>query len=297
MALVLLTQNEGMHEEYNDEDEEEQDPEIIEIKQFITKYKLKKIENAIINEGLTINFLLSRSTASIKLIANDLTNSYTQQEKFIYAVDQIKNEKNNKNKAILKVKHEEKADITYSDKWSNILKSANDLSPQKCSAVTLTINNNILTQTHGGGWGTSFLTNIVCSGKHHWKFKIINELGGNLRIGLWNNAYDPKIALNVPLGGHLPYSPNTAYSLDIVNGHLCNHYARMPPYIYPQYVTEKCKKGSIISMYVDFNNLCISYVINNKNWGKAFDIVQEKYTAAVTLNYHDAIELLLYEKL
>eukprot|EP01083_Nonionella_stella_P104446 299354_1 len=58
---------------------------------WIKEYKLQKLEGAIIEEGITVPFLLSQSDESIQAIAKELSgSSYIQEQKFIYAVQQIK---------------------------------------------------------------------------------------------------------------------------------------------------------------------------------------------------------------
>eukprot|EP01084_Bolivina_argentea_P074999 136018_1 len=37
---------------------------------------------------------------------------------------------------------------------------------------------------------------------------------------------------------------------------------------------EVCKSGAIVEMILNFNELSLSYVINGKNYGKAYDIAQ-----------------------
>eukprot|EP01084_Bolivina_argentea_P144867 254067_1 len=78
----------------NSNDNNNDDPEITNLKDFIKKYKLHKLEDVMLDEGLTMHFLL-QETVNLQLIAQDLTSKYTQQQKFIYAVNEFK--KQNKN--------------------------------------------------------------------------------------------------------------------------------------------------------------------------------------------------------
>eukprot|EP01084_Bolivina_argentea_P167841 291195_1 len=57
----------------------------------------------------------------------------------------------------------------------------------------------------------------------------------------------------------------------IFNGMIGNH----NPYGYI------CKTGTTIDMMLDFDNLTLSFRINNKDCGKAFDILKDRYKAAV----------------
>merc|ERR1712187_712572 len=55
----------------------------------------------------------------------------------------------------------------------------------------------------------------------------------------------------------------------------------------------KCKVGDIIDMILNFDDLSLSFKINGTNYGKAFDIKQEKYRAAAYMNCRgDVIKLI-----
>ena len=43
----------------------------------------------------------------------------------------------------------------------------------------------------------------------------------------------------------------------------------------------KCKEGDIIDMYLDLNNFELKYSINDKDYGKAFDVENTSYRAVV----------------
>ena len=51
---------------------------------------------------------------------------------------------------------------------------------------------------------------------------------------------------------------------------------------------ESCSDNDIIEMKLDFNDLSLSYKIKGKDFGKAFDIKEGRYRAAVGLwNYNE----------
>ena len=50
--------------------------------------------------------------------------------------------------------------------------------------------------------------------------------------------------------------------------------------------------GSIIEMILDLNNLTLSFIIDDKDYGKAFDVENGKYRAAIFFKKGDAITLL-----
>merc|ERR1719361_428802 len=61
---------------------------------FIHAYKLGKIGDALRSEEVTIDFLLSQSMDQIKEIAKELSSKLIQQNKFIYAIQQIQKSQN-----------------------------------------------------------------------------------------------------------------------------------------------------------------------------------------------------------
>ena len=55
------------------------------------------------------------------------------------------------------------------------------------------------------------------------------------------------------------------------------------------------KKGDIFEMKVDCNNWILSYKLNDKDLGKAFDIQPTEYRAAITLyDYNSSFTLCSY---
>ena len=65
---------------------------------FIRTYKLGQIGDKLRSEEVTIDFLLSQNSDQIKQIAKELSKSVIQQNKFIYAVNQIQSKSNTKHK-------------------------------------------------------------------------------------------------------------------------------------------------------------------------------------------------------
>eukprot|EP01083_Nonionella_stella_P094403 264826_1 len=72
------------------------DKEEKELIKFCNKYKLSKIRDKLITEGVTMGFLLSLSKNRLKQISQEITVSILQQQKLIYAVSEFR-KKNNKN--------------------------------------------------------------------------------------------------------------------------------------------------------------------------------------------------------
>ena len=123
--------------------------------------------------------------------------------------------------------------------------------------------------------GNAYMKRIVEFGYHEWKLKVKygTTTSGHLMIGLWRiqNKKTP------PLRSYYTDGKEKGYGFACSQGKLVN-----PKHGYGFYndygvsVTD-----SIIDMIVDFDNLSLSFKIDGKDYGKAFDITQDKYRAAV----------------
>ena len=144
------------------------------------------------------------------------------------------------------------------------------------------------------GWQSIFLTNIVHQGQHDWKFKI-KEDNDTIIIGIWNMQNDP-MNLVVADFDYLGKTESTAYAFDVDRAELNIHDARNQWTGRNSYGVA-CKKGSIIEMHLDLDNLQLSFTIDNKYYGKAFDIKKAKYIACISCYSNDNIlQLLSYNQ-
>lgn len=158
------------------------------------------------------------------------------------------------------------------------------------------VNNKILHHSEGQhGLYSAFLTNIASSGKHCWKFKIINWGDSNLMFGVWNLKSDtPK---SQALSTYIGKTANTSYVFDYGFAEL-NKYDKNGIWTGAGTYGETVKVGSIIQMTLDLKDLTISYIINDEDYGVAFkEIEKSKYSAVIT-SYHgdNCVELLKYEQ-
>eukprot|EP01084_Bolivina_argentea_P123829 219439_1 len=267
--MALLDTNEGHQDIANGA--VKSDPDHIKLMEFIQQYKLHQIEQQLISEGITIDFLLGESENSIKEIAQELTAKSIQQKKFIYAVKKIKcnvvksDEIQQKKKESIDSK-EQTNEVRTADKWDENLKGSK-----------LLLESDILTQT--GDWNqTAFLTNIIGAdtGMHEWKFKLTKFNGCNLSIGIFITDFDPTTSLN----GFYHSTTSRSYSLHANNGRLWKHDA----YDFKDGIyADPCKENDIISMRLDMNTLTLSFSMNHKDCGKAFDVKKATYKAVVNL--------------
>ena len=127
------------------------------------------------------------------------------------------------------------------------------------------------------GCGVSLATrlkNIVNTGCHIWRFKCgsKSECGIGDIIGIISNdiSFAPNHYFGSFTGSYgFAVAGNLQGALDqaVTNG----NYAR------------RCEMGDILEMTVDFNELTLSYKINDIDYGKAFDIKCGEYRAEISM--------------
>ena len=122
---------------------------------------------------------------------------------------------------------------------------------------------------------SAFMTQIVSKGTFRWKFKIVHIV----EPGQWNDFIIGIINANrnlkyVSTGF---YCDSNGHGYDAGKGRLWN-----PSYDVTTYGIA-CKGNDIIEMELNMNELYLKYIINGKDYGKAFDVEPGKYKAAVYL--------------
>ena len=133
----------------------------------------------------------------------------------------------------------------------------------------------------------SYLLNTALTqngGIHAWKFRQ-NAVNWNDSIGI------SKIS-SLNLVGDLDKDGQYCFML---SGHLLESHKELT---YGDAYGEAYKTNSIIEMILDCNNKSLRWIINNKDYGKAFDIEDGSYRAVVSL-YNDGggcmVELISYQ--
>eukprot|EP01083_Nonionella_stella_P059813 156535_1 len=103
-----------------------------ELQQFIDQFKLNKIKSKLIEEGVTVPFLLSLSTCHVKQTATEITQSVLQQQKLIFAVSELKKKHNNNSrKRSLSTMMDNDDEITILNNNNNSLPSAPAIKKRK----------------------------------------------------------------------------------------------------------------------------------------------------------------------
>ena len=128
-------------------------------------------------------------------------------------------------------------------------------------------------------YNSAFLTRVCDSndgGIYYWKFKLISmQCVWNI-IGVWK-VEENKIP---PRNTYFTNGKDVAYGLCLTNGKLVKVATGGST---NKLYADPIKANDIIEMYLDFDNMELRFTINNKDYGKAFDIAKSKYRAAICL--------------
>lgn len=128
------------------------------------------------------------------------------------------------------------------------------------------------------GWGSAFLTEAYSEGLHHWRFKL-KSLDSRRRyyvlFGIWKSETGPPI-----LDSFFTDKKDNGYAMNVIDGTLT--VPRMPGCGGIKYATY-CKTGDVIDMYLDFEELLLTFAINGKYYAKGQRVEGTTYKAAVTM--------------
>ena len=152
--------------------------------------------------------------------------------------------------------------------------------------MILNEHNNAITHSAQTGHQSAFLENVIDSGIIHWKFKLLSEGGDdwNSLIGIWK-VHDP---LTDGSDGFERTPPITAWFPS--SGHAYTFWAQQGKkggksgYPDDGEYGIKCTKDDVIEMYLNMNEGLLGFIINDKDYGKAFDIdTRCQYRAVVSM--------------
>ena len=142
-------------------------------------------------------------------------------------------------------------------------------------------------------YGMAYLKNAVSEGIHKWTFKCLNVNNDDWfdAIGVWKTkatSMDEHIRVD-------DFDDNQGYGwtfnyqeITTVAGSFSRHI---------RYGKRKCLTGDIIDMILDLEKLEIRFIVNEEDWGVAFQNIEKtEYKAVVSANIElDAIELISYQ--
>ena len=138
---------------------------------------------------------------------------------------------------------------------------------------------------------SAYCTKSISSGRHKWKFRFDSIKPSNWNyIGIWKISNgDP------PLTGSFLNLPHSGYAF--CGPQQCLNDPELPRSNGQTYGEKACVSGDIIEMILDLDNYKLSYIINEKDQGIAFENVEPtEYKVAVTLyEYDDKISLISYQ--
>eukprot|EP01084_Bolivina_argentea_P015851 29700_1 len=176
----------------------------------------------------------------------------------------------------------------YSDVKSIVYKKM-DMEKWDPNAVgpNITININTVTHTGSGGHQSAFLSTVISEGIHVWKIRANTVSSCWNLFGIWKTNSGQPVLHN-----WFTTVTNNGYAYIMGNARLTK--PSSPGGFGPKYGV-KCKAENVITMRVNFNTLSLSYQVNQKDYGKAFDIDRTTYRAAVsTYNTSNSYTLLSY---
>jgi len=141
------------------------------------------------------------------------------------------------------------------------------------------------------GWGSAFLTEEYSEGLHHWKFKL-QSLDARRRyyvlFGIWKSESGSAI-----LDSFFTDQKDNGYAMNVIDGTLT--VPRMPGCGGIKYATY-CKTGDVIDMYLDFDELLLTFAINGKYYPKGQKVEDTTYKAAVTMYWQkDTIRFISHD--
>ena len=151
-------------------------------------------------------------------------------------------------------------------------------------------------------YGTIHLKNICKPpNKYEWRFQIIKYDKNNLA---WNNLFGVQkvgtTCLDYDGSQHFISTRKCGYGFISSCGKLSDAssagcYGVNNKYNPDAYKYGKeCVAGDIIEMHLDLEKLQLSYVINGRDYGVAFQVEKTEYTAAVTIDWKgNSIQLLM----
>eukprot|EP01083_Nonionella_stella_P126425 382661_1 len=157
-------------------------------------------------------------------------------------------------------------------------------------AFTLSANNMVAT-TNEAFRATAYLSKEVKSGVHRWRFKILSYSNNAIDIGLWKSKYGIQLEKAARL---MQKGKGKLYMYCVTYAYLSKGDLGDGRHDVDSYGT-RCVKGDIIDMILDLNKLELKYVVNDKDYGVAFNVEKTSYKAVLNMSgYGYAIELVSY---
>ena len=159
---------------------------------------------------------------------------------------------------------------------------------EKYISKTITLKENTVTLSTRPP-SSAYGKRIIESGTFSWKFRIApNTLEWQIMIGIWKvKDEEPEIDTFFTKEG------NKGYAFDPIAAALTNDHGYLGNYSEYAERIENHEIACIVEMILDLDNLTLSYIVNDKDYGKAFDVEKCGYRAAVYMvNKGNSISLI-----
>lgn len=139
---------------------------------------------------------------------------------------------------------------------------------------------------------TVYLSNITeLEEVHKWKFKLIKVMENKnacIDIGIIEYSED----LNMTDSYFSMCHEHQSYAFSALDGILLDEDGsgsiwRDSPYGQKP----EAKEGDVVEMILNSKNMTLRYIVNDNDYGVAFNVVEEKYVAVVTISASTEIEL------
>lgn len=154
----------------------------------------------------------------------------------------------------------------------------------KWKGKTMTLSNdNRRVEYEVGGQQNIYCKRVIESGYHRWRFKIVetSETSSHFIIGIWRCSEDK----DPPLDNWFTQGKDQGYGYTIDGGKK----TRTSDGCTSEYYGVRVKSGDIVEMIADFDELSLSYKVNDEPCGKSHDITQDKYRAAIFMSWKERI--------
>ena len=138
-------------------------------------------------------------------------------------------------------------------------------------------------------YNTAFFSKVAKKGIHEWKFRLnkFDSAGFTTIVGIWKTTF--------PMRYHVKLSTS---STRFYGYYLNNKTLTASGSGIRREYGEYCREGDVIEMILNLNKLQLSYRVTEKDYGIAFNNIEDTtYRAALCLHYRgDIIELLSYQR-
>ena len=150
----------------------------------------------------------------------------------------------------------------------------------QCKGTDLVISGTSI--MHSSNWGIqrAYCKNVVSEGIHSWTFRIDQiSSGRGFLLGVFKSQDDPVVHTG------FQSNPTGSYSLDLHDGWLFSltRSGHMTEDSNKRNYGAKCKSGDVIKMTLDLVSCTLSYAVNGRDYGKAWDVENSSYRAACTI--------------